>query len=82
MNATATSRISIDVTQEQHKRLKATAALAGKSLKQYMLEKALPTESEDAALRELEAFLEPRIASAKRGDFVDQSVEEIFAEID
>ena len=82
MNATPISRISIDVTQQQHKRLKATAALAGKSLKQYMLEKALPSESEDAALCELEAFLEPRIASAKRGDFVDQSVEEIFSEID
>lgn len=33
-----TSRISIDVTKEQHKRLKARAALSGKTLQQLILD--------------------------------------------
>lgn len=33
------SRITIDVTSDQHKRLKAIAALSGQSLKDYVLEK-------------------------------------------
>jgi hypothetical protein len=72
------SRISIDVTAEQHRRLKAIAALSGKSVKDYVLERTLPPAQTDEALRELEAFLEPRIRSARSGAYVDQTVEEIF----
>ena len=78
MNTTQTSRISIDVTPEQHKRLKAVAALSGQSLKNYVLERALPQSGEDAALAELEALLATRVASARAGRFVDESVESIF----
>ena len=35
------SRISIDVTDDEHKRLKAMAALRGKSIKDYVLERTL-----------------------------------------
>lgn len=75
------SRITIDVTSDQHKRLKAIAALSGQSLKDYVLEKTLPLEEdEQAAMDELLEYLKPRIAQARRGEVVNQSVEEIFQE--
>lgn len=81
------SRLSIEITPEQHSRLKACAALRGQSIKDYVLERALPplpvdeTLTEEEALRQLEAFLKPRIESAKRGEFVHKSVEQIFEEV-
>ena len=78
MSASQTSRISIDVTPEQHNRLKAIAALSGQSLKNYVLERALPQSSEDAAMAELETLLAPRVESARAGRFIDESVESIF----
>ena len=58
------SRISIvDVTKDQHKRLKALAALRGVSLLRiYLLENALDSghEDEDKTLAELESFLDDR----------------------
>lgn len=73
-------RLSIEITQEQHQKLKASAALQGKSIKDYVLERTLPDNDEEAALRELEDFLKPRIEAAKRGEWADQTVEEIVAE--
>ncbi|MEQ1543592.1 antitoxin [Methyloglobulus sp.] len=79
-------RLSIDVTQEQHQRLKAVSALRGQSIKDYVLERVfqpLPdTNAKDteAALRQLEAFLHPRIDAAKQGELTDKSVLEIFEE--
>ena len=43
-------RLSIEVTPEQHQRLKAVAALRGQSIKDYVLDRVLPnvpTEDED-----------------------------------
>jgi Antitoxin ParD len=77
---------SIEVTPEQHARLKAVAALHGQSIKDYVLERMLPlppeTEplSEEDALRQLEEFLRPRVEAARRGEFVSKSVEQIFRE--
>jgi len=36
-------------------------------------------QSEEKTLPRLEAFLEPRIAEAKRGEVTEASVEQIFA---
>ena len=71
-------RLSIEVTPEQHQRLKVVAALHGKTIKDYVLDRVLPGE-EDEVLRELEAFLEPRIKAAE-GKTVNKSVEQIFEE--
>ena len=71
-------RLSIEVTPEQHQRLKVVAALHGKTIKDYVLDRVLPGE-EDDVLRELEAFLEPRIKAAE-GKTVNKSVEQIFEE--
>lgn len=80
-------RLSIEVTPEQHQRLKAIAALHGQSIKDYVLTRALPAVpeldamTEEEALQRLEAFLAPRIAAAERGELSDLSVEEIFAQV-
>lgn len=75
------SRISIEVTPDQHKRLKAVAALSGKSLKDYMLEKTLPVEDdEELAMQELLEYLRPSIEQAERGEFVNDSLDKIFQE--
>jgi hypothetical protein len=75
------SRISIDVTTEEHKKLKALAALQGKSIKDYVIERTLGLDedtSETAALRELEALLDVRIRGAQNGAVSRRTVGEIF----
>ncbi len=80
-------RLSIEVTPEQHKRLKAVAALQGKSIKDYVLERVLPplpemdSMSEEEAINKLEEFLKPRIEAARKGEFATRSVEQIFEDI-
>jgi predicted DNA-binding protein len=80
-------RLSIEVTPEQHQRLKAIAALSGKTIKEYVLERVLPplpegeSWSEEEALHQLETFLKPRIEAAERGEVVPQTVTEIISEL-
>ena len=75
-------RLSIEISPEEHQRLKAAAALQGKSIKDYVLERTLPGIEEDKALRQLESFLAPRVESALKGELSTQSVDEIFDEVD
>ena len=81
------SRLSIELTPEQHHRLKAIAALSGRTIREYVLERVLPPEpepedlSEEDALRQLETVLKPRIEAARRGEVVHVSVEQIFADV-
>lgn len=76
------SRLSIDLTPEQHQKIKAVAALQGKSIKEYVLAQVLPTPSdEEMALNELEILLNERIKSATAGEISKKSVEEIFQEV-
>lgn len=74
------SRISIDVTEDQHKRLKALAALKGISLKDYLLGNALDSSGNDEkkALAELESFLDDRLRKARAGKVSRRKVREIF----
>lgn len=75
------SRISIDVTSEEHQKLKAMAASQGKSIKEYVIERALGADedtSEAVALKELETLLDDRIRSAKNGSVSRRTVGEIF----
>ena len=76
------SRLSIDLTPEQHQKIKAVAALQGKSIKEYVLAQILPASSdEDMALSELETLLDERIKSVRAGKISKKSVEEIFQEV-
>jgi hypothetical protein len=79
-------RLSIEITQEQHQRLKAISALRGQSIKDYVLERVfqplaeINTANEEEALRQLEAFLQPRVEAAEQGLVVNKSVLAIFEE--
>ena len=66
------SRLTIDVSEQQHQALKATAALEGKSIRQYVLERLFPTDEatadEEKAAQVLRALLLARLAEAERGE--------------
>ncbi len=76
-------RISIDVSTEDHQKLKALAALQGKSIKDYVLERALgsPEQGEIQALSELVSFLDERIHRAEQKRGSSQSIEEVFQSV-
>ena len=76
------SRLIIDVSGEQHQQIKAMAALQGKTIKDYVLEKIFPQKSdEDVAWQELTDLLESRIKEAEEQDLPTQSFEDITTEI-
>lgn len=73
------SRLTIDISDVQHRNLKALAALNGQSIRQYALERLFPSD-EDAAWDELKALLEQRIADGLAGDISRKSVHDIADE--
>ena len=73
------SRLTIDVTEQQHQTLKALAALEGKTIKQYALERLFPSD-EKQAMQELKTLLQSRLAAAERGEITALSAEEITEE--
>lgn len=76
-------RLSIDISPEEHSRLKAIAALKGQSIKDFVLSRTLGEVpvvgdmSETQALETLSNFLKPRIEQALRGEFSLKSFEDI-----
>lgn len=72
------SRLTIEVSEQQHQRIKALAALQGQSIKEYALQRLFPlTPDEAQAMQALKSLLEPRIAAALRGEVSEQSLSEI-----
>lgn len=75
------SRISIDVTDDEHIKLKTMAAIRGQPIKEYVLERTLGTrETDSAALQELEKLLDNRIRAAHAGAISRRTASEIFVE--
>jgi predicted methyltransferase MtxX (methanogen marker protein 4) len=75
------SRLTIEITEQQHQSIKALAAIQGKSIKEYAIQRLLPLNAdEENAMQELEEFLKPRIEAAERGEVNSTSVMEIFKE--
>src|SRR5262245_24235902 len=75
------SRISIDVTAEEHRKLKALAAFQGKSIKEFVIERTLGAKGDEAqqvALRELERMLDERIRGSENGATSKRRVGVIF----
>ena len=69
------SRLTIDMTDQQHQSLKAIAALQGKTIKQYTLERLFPGNvGEEQALHELKSILSERIKAGLAGEVSDKSV--------
>lgn len=75
-------RLSIEISLDQYRRLKASAALQCQSIEDYVLEKTLSGLTEKSALDELEDFLKPRFEAVKNKAFSGKSVDDIFAEVD
>ena len=69
------------MTDQQHQRLKALAALQSKTIKQYALERLLPDDADSArAWEELRTLLESRIDKAVAGALSPNSVADILDE--
>ena len=79
-------RLSIDITPEEHQKLKAIAALKGQSIKDYVLARTLDHApvlegmTEGEAFEALADFLQPRIEQARRGELSDKSIDDIKCE--
>lgn len=74
------SRIIVDVSGEQHQVIKALAATEGKSIKEYVLERILPTSGDgdqEAAWAELKALLDKRIKNASSYGVSSKSIRDI-----
>lgn len=75
------SRLTIDMTDQQHQVLKAHAALQGKTIKQYALERLFPgDENADQAWEELKTLLGDRIKAGLAGKVSAKSIDEILDE--
>lgn len=75
------SRLTIDITTQQHQSLKALAALQGKTIKQYTLERLFPGDAgDDQAWQEMETLLRTRIEAGLAGEVSAKSVHEILDE--
>jgi len=69
------------MTDQQHQSLKALAALQGKTIKQYALERLLPAPGEgDQAWSDLKDFLIKRIEQGLKGDLASKSFDQIVQE--
>lgn len=82
------SRISIEVSPEQHKQIKALAALKGQSIKDFVMEKVLPinSENDDPSMSELKDFLRERLRKSRTEPWskfsFDEIVEDEFRKLD
>lgn len=75
------SRLTVDITDEQHQSLKAMAALQGKTIKQYALERLFPAESAgDPAWHDLKSLLEQRIQDGLAGKVSGKTISQILDE--
>ncbi|MCL2636485.1 MAG: antitoxin [Betaproteobacteria bacterium] len=75
------SRLTIDLTEQQHQSLKALAVLHGKTIKQYAIERLFPGDTDaDQAWQELKTLLVKRIEEGRASTKTfDEIVEEEFA---
>lgn len=75
------SRLTIDISDQQHQSLKASAALQGKTIKQYAIERLFPGNADEGpAWQELRDLLETRINDGLAGKVSTKSVGDILNE--
>lgn len=75
------SRLTIDITDQQHQSLKALAAMQGKTIKQYAIERLFPGDADaNQAWQELKTLLGERINEGLAGKVSAKSVGEILDE--
>ena len=72
------SRLTIDLTDEQHKHLKAVAALEGKSIRQFATERLFPVKDDlDEDWERFKEFMNARIDQASEGKISNRTFDEI-----
>jgi hypothetical protein len=72
------SRLTIDMTEKQHQSIEAMAAIEGKSIEKYAVERLFPVLPDEAqAFDELKALLERRMHESAKGEVLAQSITEI-----
>jgi len=78
------SRLSIEITDEQHQQIKTFAAMQGKSIKDFILEKLFPaqtgTNDEKKVWQELQNLLTARISAAESGAVSSKTLAQITEE--
>ena len=75
------SRLTIDITDQQHQSLKALAALQGKTIKQYALERLFPGDADaERAWEELKTLMNTRVNEGLAGRLSTKTVGDILDE--
>ncbi len=75
------SRLTIDLSDQQHQSLKVLAALQGKTIRQYAIERLFPAQAEDdQAWQELRSLLGEKIAEGLSGKVSTKSLAAIVDE--
>ncbi|MGV1822658.1 antitoxin [Agrobacterium tumefaciens] len=75
------SRLTIDITDQQHQSLKALAALQGKTIKQYALELLFPGDADAERIwGELRTLMNMRVNEGLAGRLSTKTVGEILDE--
>jgi len=73
------TRLTIEISEQQHQSIKALAALNGQSIKDYALHR-LFSNDEEQAWKELQLLLSERIAQAENGGISTRTFEQIAEE--
>ncbi len=75
------SRLTIEITGQEHQEIKAMAALQGKTLKEFVMEKIFPPHNnnsdEEEAWGELKSLLTTRIEAAESGSISQKTMQQI-----
>ncbi len=75
------SRLTIEITGQEHQEIKAMAALQGKTLKAFVMEKIFPSpqanSDEEKAWGELKTMLTSRIEAAESGAVSTKTMRQI-----
>ena len=75
------SRLTIDISDQQHQSLKAMAALQGKTIRQYALERLFPDDADgEKAWQELKTLLGARIDESLAGKVSGKRIGEVLDE--
>jgi ubiquitin C-terminal hydrolase len=75
------SRLTIDITDQQHQSLKALAAIQGKTIKQYALERLFPDDADaNQAWKELRTLISSRVHEGLDGNLSTKSISQILDE--
>lgn len=75
------SRLTIEISPEEHQQIKALAALKGQSIKEFVKQKIFqPEKPEDQAWQELKELLTARIKAAEDGRVSDKTIAQIAEE--